>query len=83
MEVGKFSFDTTEKYFELPPLYKLTMLIKADTNCQISFTDNQHYQDYDGGDLIPLELSGDTTNGLKTKVYIKASGTGTLRYWIY
>lgn len=83
MDVGKFSFSSTEGYFELPSQHKLTVILKPDLNCQISFTDNQHYQDYDGGDIIPLEISGDANNGYKTKVYVKSTNTGTLRYWTY
>jgi hypothetical protein len=79
--VGKLSATTTEQQVTIsaPNGCGSTLIISADNDVEISINDNQHYQTYKYGEMVPLTDEKDSFSRL---YYKTLSGTASIRFWV-
>lgn len=79
IKVGKLTATTTEQYIDLNGTANATLIITSDFDVEISINDNQHYQTYKSGEIIPLVDRYETIQRL---YYKTTTGTAMIRFWM-
>lgn len=79
VDVGKLDVTTTEQNIILNSDLNPTIIIATDLDCEISINDNQHYQTYKAGEIIPLQ---DRKGKIERLYYKTLVGSATVRYWL-